>query len=90
MVRWTRELRLGTEPKPKPDRWLGRSEGAEINPVEGGTGDDDGVQIVGAVPLATAVAGATMGRDPWAVAVGGEVQQAPPTMRSGQGGGHSP
>jgi hypothetical protein len=73
----------------KPDRWLGRSEGAEINPVEGGTGDD-GVQIVGAVPLVTAVAGATMSRDPWAVAVGRGGLAGPTHHASGQGGGHSP
>src|SRR5512132_4604076 len=46
------------------DRRLDRSQRAKLDPVERGTGGDEGVQIVGAVPLATSVAGTTMGTDP--------------------------
>jgi len=58
-------------------------------PVERGTGGDDGVQIVGAVLLATSVAGATMGTDPGSPRAGRSSRPHPPG-RSGQGGRHGP
>jgi hypothetical protein len=61
---------------------LGLADVTLINPVERGTGGDDGVQIVGAVPLATSVAGATTGTEPRQQPSGGEVQQAHPPGRS--------
>jgi hypothetical protein len=56
--------RHGAEAEAEADRRLDRSQRAKLDPVERGTGGDEGVQIVGAVPLATSVAGTTMGTDP--------------------------
>jgi hypothetical protein len=51
--------------------------GAEVTTEEGG---DDGMQIVGAVPLATSVTGAAMGADSRQQPAGSKVEQAHPPV----------
>jgi hypothetical protein len=76
--------------KAEADRWLDRSEGAEITAVERGVGGDDGVQILSAVLLPTSVVGAATGADPYQQPTSGKVQQTYPPWRAGQCGGHGP
>ena len=47
------------------DRRLHRSQRAQVTARERGVGGNDEVQILGTVPLATSVAGAATGADPW-------------------------
>ena len=47
------------------DRRLHRSQRAQVTARERGVGGNEGVQILGTVPLATSVAGAATGADPW-------------------------
>jgi hypothetical protein len=55
------------------DRWLDGPQRAEITALECGVDGDDGVQVVGAVPLPTADTGTATGADPRSSPAGSKV-----------------
>jgi hypothetical protein len=73
--------------KAEADRRVHGSQRAETTAVEGGVGGDDGMQILGAVPLTTPVVGTAAGPDPGQQPAGNRVQQPHPPWRSGQAAG---
>jgi hypothetical protein len=82
-------MALGTQPKPSRLA-VGPLAAPEITTRQRGVRGDDGMQIPGAVPLATSVAGPATGADPWQQPAGGDIQQAHPPRPSGQPVGHGP